>query len=226
MIPEYAPDLAATERARQLLKAHQPQVFPEKGKARGRPCLTCGDPWPCQTWREAGLAYDNGTRLYEVAPVLPDLFADRLPPEEVEDIREYAEVGEWSYAVDLLLASLHYADADITDDERRLLGTLMNVMRISAVLLPGSDPAFRGILSNLVDRFDGRQPPRYQGSVRAHIDAARWTAALRLLLQHLREVGTPVTEDDWEVLRTLVIALRLPFRLTKDLHWAPVGDAS
>jgi hypothetical protein len=49
---------------------------------------------------------------------LPDTFADRLPPDALQAVREMAEVGEWGEMLDLLLAVLSPAGAAVTAAER------------------------------------------------------------------------------------------------------------
>jgi hypothetical protein len=68
---------------------------------------------------------------YEIAEracALPDTFADRLEPNDLATIREYAEVGEWGEEIDLLLASLRAGRRSVTAAERAELTALLAAM--------------------------------------------------------------------------------------------------
>ncbi|MGH3730611.1 MAG: DUF6189 family protein [Micromonosporaceae bacterium] len=105
-------------------------MLPAEGPLRARPCLACGQPWPCRQYRNAGVAYDRATRFYEVIPELPDRFADRIPAEPLSCVRCPAEAGEWRIALEELIACLRHFDVAVTADERQLLDTLVEVMRL------------------------------------------------------------------------------------------------
>ena len=52
--------------------------------------------------------------LAERAHALPDIFANRLEPADLDAVREYAEAGEWGEEIDLLLASLRETQRSVT----------------------------------------------------------------------------------------------------------------
>jgi hypothetical protein len=67
--------------------------------------------------------------LAKRAEALPGLFADRLSAKTLASIREYANVGEWTEEVDLLLAALQRSGSTITAQECRELQTIVNEIR-------------------------------------------------------------------------------------------------
>jgi thioredoxin-like negative regulator of GroEL len=59
---------------------------------------------------------------------IPGQFADRLGPRDLANVQEYARVGEWGEALDLLLACLRHDDQAITAAERDELRDLLEAM--------------------------------------------------------------------------------------------------
>jgi hypothetical protein len=70
--------------------------------------------------------------LAERAYALPGRFADRLDPDDLATVREYAEAGEWGEEVDLLLACLIAARRPVTAAEREELAALLEAMGLPA----------------------------------------------------------------------------------------------
>lgn len=70
--------------------------------------------------------------LAERAHALPDIFANRLEPADLDAVREYAEAGEWGEEIDLLLASLRETQRSVTAAERTELVTLLEAMGLPA----------------------------------------------------------------------------------------------
>jgi hypothetical protein len=66
--------------------------------------------------------------LAERAHALPDRFADRLEPNDLATVRQYADVGEWGEKIDLLLATLRATHQSITAAERSDLLVLLKAM--------------------------------------------------------------------------------------------------
>jgi phosphoribosylcarboxyaminoimidazole (NCAIR) mutase len=68
---------------------------------------------------------------YEViarAEPLPELFAARVRPEDLDGMRSMAGAGEWQELVDLLVASLGVTGAPVTIAERDELRSLLAAM--------------------------------------------------------------------------------------------------
>jgi hypothetical protein len=59
---------------------------------------------------------------------LPELYADRVPPVDLDGLRSMASAGEWQELVDLLIASLGKTQANVTIDERDELRSLLEAM--------------------------------------------------------------------------------------------------
>lgn len=59
---------------------------------------------------------------------IPGHFADRLEPRDLASVQEYARVGEWGEALDLLLACLRLDNQAITTAERDELRSLLEAM--------------------------------------------------------------------------------------------------
>ena len=49
---------------------------------------------------------------------LPDRYADRVGPQDLDGMRSMADGGEWQELMDLLIASLNVTRAPVTADER------------------------------------------------------------------------------------------------------------
>jgi hypothetical protein len=56
----------------------------------------------------------NESEIAERALALPNRFADRLEPNDLVTVREYADAGEWSEEIDLLLACLNETHQPVT----------------------------------------------------------------------------------------------------------------
>jgi hypothetical protein len=62
---------------------------------------------------------------------LPARFADRLEPNDLEDIRAATSGGEWDEEIDNLLACLHNGGQTITSEERDDLRALLDHIRMT-----------------------------------------------------------------------------------------------
>jgi hypothetical protein len=71
----------------------------------------------------------NTSELAKRARALPDRFADRLDPGDLENIKNTAGGGEWTEEVDELLASLQQCDAPVTAEERDELQAVLDAIR-------------------------------------------------------------------------------------------------
>jgi len=72
----------------------------------------------------------NESEVIERAETLPERFADRVRPEDLDGLRSMAGAGEWQELVDLLVASLGVTRAPVTADERDELRSLLAAMDI------------------------------------------------------------------------------------------------
>lgn len=61
---------------------------------------------------------------------LPDLFADRLTPRDLQIVREHASGGAWDEEIDVLLAALHAGGSSITIAERDEIAALLDHMHM------------------------------------------------------------------------------------------------
>ena len=73
----------------------------------------------------------NESEVIERAEALPELFADRVRPEDLDGMRSMAGGGEWQELVDLLVASLGVTGAPVTAAEREELRSLLAAMDMS-----------------------------------------------------------------------------------------------
>ena len=79
----------------------------------------------------------NESELIEHAEALPDHYADRVRPEDLDGLRSMADGGEWQELIDLLIASLTLSQAPITADERDELRSLAEAMDLPTGPLAG-----------------------------------------------------------------------------------------
>ena len=70
----------------------------------------------------------NESEVIERAETLPERFADRVRPEDLDGLRSMAGAGEWQELVDLLVASLGVTRAPVTAAERDELRSLLAAM--------------------------------------------------------------------------------------------------
>jgi hypothetical protein len=70
----------------------------------------------------------NDDEMMDRVNALPDRFAGRLDPTDLDDVREAAYAGEWGEAVDNLIAGLAETRAVVTAAERDELRTLLAAM--------------------------------------------------------------------------------------------------
>jgi hypothetical protein len=70
----------------------------------------------------------NESEVIERAEALPDRYADRVRPEDLDGLRSMAGAGEWQELVDLLIASLSLTRARVTAAERDELRSLLGAM--------------------------------------------------------------------------------------------------
>jgi hypothetical protein len=72
----------------------------------------------------------NGSEVIERAEALPDLYADRVRPDDLDGMRSMAGAGEWQELVDLVVASLGLTRAPVTAAERDDLRSLLAAMNM------------------------------------------------------------------------------------------------
>lgn len=77
----------------------------------------------------------NEAEVIERAQALPELYADRVPPVDLDGLRSMASAGEWQELVDLLMASLSNTQATVTVSERDELRSLIEAMDMPTGLL-------------------------------------------------------------------------------------------
>ena len=70
----------------------------------------------------------NESEVIEHTEALPDHYASRVRPEDLDGMRSMADGGEWQELVDLLIASLTLTQAPVTADERDELRSLAEAM--------------------------------------------------------------------------------------------------
>ncbi len=70
----------------------------------------------------------NEAEVIEHTEALPDRYADRVRPEDLNGMRSMADGGEWQELVDLLIASLTLTQSPVTADERDELRSLAEAM--------------------------------------------------------------------------------------------------
>jgi hypothetical protein len=72
----------------------------------------------------------NESEVIERAEALPDQYADRVRPEDLDGMRSMAGAGEWQELVDLVVASLGLTRAPVTVAERDELRSLLAAMNM------------------------------------------------------------------------------------------------
>ena len=70
----------------------------------------------------------NESEVIARTQALPELYADRVPPVDLDGLRSMASAGEWQELVDLLVASLSSSHAKVTVAERYELRSLLEAM--------------------------------------------------------------------------------------------------
>ena len=70
----------------------------------------------------------NESEVIARAEALPELFADRVRPDDLDGMRSMAGGGEWQELIDLLVASLGVTGAPVTAAEREELRSLLTAM--------------------------------------------------------------------------------------------------
>jgi len=79
----------------------------------------------------------NESEVIEHTEALPDRYASRVRPEDLDGMRSMAEGGEWQELVDVLIASLTLTQAPVTPDERDELNSLLEAMDMPTNPLAG-----------------------------------------------------------------------------------------
>lgn len=79
----------------------------------------------------------NESEVIEHTEALPDRYANRVRPEDLDGMRSMAEGGEWQELVDILIASLALTQAPVTRDERDELNSLLEAMDMPTIALAG-----------------------------------------------------------------------------------------
>jgi len=74
----------------------------------------------------------NEADVIQRVEALPDRYADRVRPQDLDGMRSMADGGEWQELVDLLIASLNVTRAPVTADERNELRSLAQAMELPA----------------------------------------------------------------------------------------------
>lgn len=72
----------------------------------------------------------NESEVIERVEALPELYADRVRPEDLDGMRSMAGAGEWQELIDLLVASLGLTRAPVTAAERDELRSLVAAMNM------------------------------------------------------------------------------------------------
>ena len=74
----------------------------------------------------------NEADVIQRVEALPDRYANRVRPQDLDGMRSMADGGEWQELVDLLIASLSLTRAPVTADERNELRSLAEAMDLPA----------------------------------------------------------------------------------------------
>jgi len=74
----------------------------------------------------------NEADVIQRVEALPDRYANRVRPQDLDGMRSMADGGEWQELVDLLIASLSLTRAPVTVDERNELRSLAEAMELPA----------------------------------------------------------------------------------------------
>jgi len=74
----------------------------------------------------------NEADVIQRVEALPDRYAGRVRPQDLDGMRSMADGGEWQELVDLLIASLSLTRAPVTADERNELRSLAKAMDLPA----------------------------------------------------------------------------------------------
>jgi hypothetical protein len=79
----------------------------------------------------------NENEMMDRVNALPDRFAGRLDPTDLDDVRDAAYAGEWGEAVDNLIAGLALTQAAVTTAERDELRALLDAMGLPSDITNG-----------------------------------------------------------------------------------------
>jgi hypothetical protein len=79
----------------------------------------------------------NEAEVIDRVEALPDRYANRVRPQDLDGMRSMADGGEWQELVDLLIASLAMTQAPVTSGERDELRTLAEAMDLPTDQLAG-----------------------------------------------------------------------------------------
>ena len=74
----------------------------------------------------------NEADVIQRVEALPDRYADRVRPQDLDGMRSMADGGEWQELMDLLIASLNVTRAPVTADERNELRSLAEAVDLPA----------------------------------------------------------------------------------------------
>jgi hypothetical protein len=74
----------------------------------------------------------NEADVIQRVEALPDRYANRVRPQDLDGMRSMADGGEWQELVDLLIASLRLTRAPVTADERNELRSLAEAVDLPA----------------------------------------------------------------------------------------------
>ena len=74
----------------------------------------------------------NEADVIQRVEALPDRYANRVRPQDLDGMRSMADGGEWQELIDLLIASLNVTRAPVTADERNELRSLAQAMDLPA----------------------------------------------------------------------------------------------
>ncbi len=74
----------------------------------------------------------NEADIIQRVEALPDRYANRVRPQDLDGMRSMADGGEWQELVDLLIASLSSRRSPVTADERNELRSLAEAMDLPA----------------------------------------------------------------------------------------------
>ena len=79
----------------------------------------------------------NESEVIERTERLPNRYASRVRPQDLDGMRSMADGGEWQELVDLLIASLTVTQAPVTPGERDELRSLLEAMDMPTGPLAG-----------------------------------------------------------------------------------------
>lgn len=77
------------------------------------------------------------SEIIKQVKALPDRYAGRVRPNDLDGMRSMASGGEWQELVDVLLGSLHLTQATVTASEYEELRSLAAIMKLPESYVAG-----------------------------------------------------------------------------------------